>query len=377
MQFYELSFTLNNKKFKFIPIKYYYINQQLPEPRPIDTRRVVMYSFEYSSDTDCIKAEIPYYISDGNTNHYRANMLYPFLCFNHKSSYSCPYTTNVLSDAGLIKLNIARNFDTSLIDEWILYNIRRKGYEKELIDFLVLTSDGKRTGVLSVLPRITNILDFLIAISSDPIIQWQKTIISEKPYRPIFDMTSKYDMNVINEPISRGEKEKFGTYRYKYGNNDDNATFRKFMLITDYYRNKLTVALNDQIKNYIKYGILSMTPKQLEPNNINLTDFNDLLGICNNSKISQNSEQNVEKYSYISSMFYNELLNIVQSKNKSSLIDPNEAHFFTTLHTMLTKNNLYRENPIIDNTMKLWNARCRKKYLKYKNKYLQLKNEMK
>ena len=45
---------------------------------------VIMYSIIFTHGNEIIKAEIPYYISDGHTNHLRANMIFPFICFNNK-----------------------------------------------------------------------------------------------------------------------------------------------------------------------------------------------------------------------------------------------------------------------------------------------------
>ena len=73
---YKITINIDNGVFEITPIKYYFIDSP--------GRRVVLYEIKYidkdNTDNNLLTI-IPYYISDGYTNHLRANMLYPFFCF--------------------------------------------------------------------------------------------------------------------------------------------------------------------------------------------------------------------------------------------------------------------------------------------------------
>ena len=409
-KFFQIEIQLEeNKIFKFTPVEYIYIDSP--------ARRVVIYNLNYfdlENNENNLESQIPYYISDGHTNHFRANMLYPFICFLHENSIdSCPFDAQHLRlpNGGLIKLNIGQNFENTQIHDWIKLELIKGKYPEPLYELLKTTSRNKTVGVLSVLPRIQNILDYFIAVICEPILN----VKHYKNYRPVFTPGQEYNIDHIDEPVV--------PENYKVFENLRPFKFNDFLAIGDFYRSKLVVALNDQVKHFIRYGILHATEIVLEPYQLSMQVFNQTVGICNrepknpDNKISFSSIANVSAYSLISDNLHQQLITRVEVEIGSA--DPVRNNFFGTLNGMLKRIPIYNADEpdnLLPNIVNGWNARCyykkylkyansrgisleqvfyekyllydlnknsnpslntyKNKYLKYKNKYLQLKNKL-
>ena len=66
---------------------------------------------------ETLSTTIPYYISDGHTNHLRANMLFPFMSYNMEVNQNSPYVRG--REGLLFKYNIGQNINTNSIEEWV------------------------------------------------------------------------------------------------------------------------------------------------------------------------------------------------------------------------------------------------------------------
>lgn len=373
-KFYEIVIQLQeNKYFKFTPTEYIYIDSP--------ATRVVIYNISYYDGDDTnsnLMAQIPYYISNGHTNHFRANMLYPFICFSHENSTeSCPFdpTHSKLPNGGLMKLNIGQNFANLEIHAWIKSELAKARYPDSLYGLLQSTSRNKTVGVLSVLPRIQNILDYFIAIVAEPIINMK----NYQNYRPVWTVGQEFNIDYVDNPAL----PKYYGIQQSQSLNPHN--FNDYLSIGDFYRSKLTTALNDQIKHFIQYGILNTNEIILEPYQLTMQVFNQTVGICNrepkdSNNISMYSIQNVSAYSLISHNLHQQLITKVENEISAGIADPIRNKFFSTFNLMLIRTPIYNgPNPesLLPINIRGWNAQCyRQKYLKYKNKYLQLKNKL-
>ncbi len=381
-KFYEIVIQLQqNKYFKFTPTEYIYIDSP--------ATRVVIYNISYYDGDDTnsnLMAQIPYYISNGHTNHFRANMLYPFICFSHENSTeSCPFdpTHSKLPNGGLMKLSIGKNFNNSEINKWIISELARakkpnsneQKYPESLYRVLESTSKNGTVGVMSVLPRIQNILDYFIAIVTEPIINMK----NYQNYRPVWTAGQEFNIDYVDSPAL---PKYYGLQRPE---SLDPHNFDEYLSIGDFYRSRLTIALNDQIKHFIKYGILNTNEIILEPYQLTMQVFNQTVGICNrepkdSNNISMFSIQNVSVYSLISHNLHQQLITKVESEISSGIADPVRNKFFLTFNLMLIRTPIYNgpdPDSLLPINIRGWNAQCyRQKYLKYKNKYLQLKNKL-
>lgn len=400
--YYTITFEHNNKQFKFEPIQYLILTDD-------DNRKVIKYKLSYLDTTTrppttLLEAIIPYYVSDGHTNHLRANMLYPFMCLsNGMKNQSCPYhSINRL----LFKYNIGTNFNTESIHKWIkseyekvfptsselmikmndnIDNIRKykkkisaimsspENSQKEKLTSiqesrikaaesiiqhikgnsffgLILDSKNRTVGITSVLPRLTNLLDYFIAILTPSII----TLSDFKCYRPIRDIANKYNMAFCDPTPNEGR--------------------------SDIYRKNLLLALHDQIIHYGRYSIINFQPLLLQPIPITIDMFNKRENICSsNHTISQNSSVNVANYTNISHLFFLSMKQKITDE-LSKKEDPQKIHFLTNFNSMLPDNFKYHTDPVdmlTYNIKELWDTDCKKKYLKYKKKYMKLKELLK
>ena len=140
---FEFNYGTDDDKTNILlkPIDYYICHRDMSNPTPFTERRIVMMEFTINKTKDGVTetkiAKLPYYVSDGYTNHLRANMLYPFFCFNDYDSTSkiegadCPNKTNTdygvpLPQWGLYKANMFRNINFTTLSERIKVNFNQE-----------------------------------------------------------------------------------------------------------------------------------------------------------------------------------------------------------------------------------------------------------
>lgn len=142
-------------EFTFLPIHYYKVEQY----------DITIYELKYGD----IKCTIPYYVSLGETNNFKANLLLPFICFSLDYSLDCPRTIK-LNKKGLLKYNICVSINKNkIIDQF------KKLLEKEFKNSILIPNisgyitklkEDHLKDIYSVLQRFLNLLDFIIMISS-------------------------------------------------------------------------------------------------------------------------------------------------------------------------------------------------------------------
>jgi hypothetical protein len=153
-----------------------------------------------------LNCKVPYYLSDGYTNNFRANMLFPFFGFNipKPENKNYPYS-NELVEGTLFKINLVKNMNIKILEERILKNFKKKVLDynddnntgiipEELITRMIDNSRNNSRGVLSVLKRLSNILDFIISINSEMI----TNSFNPGHFRPVIDRINKYNPREVN-----------------------------------------------------------------------------------------------------------------------------------------------------------------------------------
>ena len=161
-----LNETIVLKPFKFYKVKY-----------EKQSRLVILYNMTYTNDKETLKSIIPYYISDGATNNFRANMLYPFICIQDLSqTEDCPQEIITKYMTGLVfKYRTIKNINFDMVEKEIDNKLKEKFGSKIYYQFIISNYEitkGREysVGVKSVLSRLENLLDFMLAISSERII---------------------------------------------------------------------------------------------------------------------------------------------------------------------------------------------------------------
>jgi hypothetical protein len=363
---YKLTFDLELYIFEFTPIKVILT---------IDEKHyflVIMYELKMTNRITniIIKTEIPYYVSDGHTNELRANLLFPFMCFNESlSQYSCPFSQGkILSKGGLFKYSILQNID---LDEY------HKNIQ-ELLKTQIPIDNNK--GITSVLPRIVNLLDLFICLNNKNLINYNEGKLNH--YYPIRDkklkVRSKLSLDMTKE---------------------DNLTFFKFGAEDD-YRELLLPVLQNLIINFQKLPFFKSEIVDITLTTDNIVTkpyFNSFIiknPICKGPKINDDSRRNIDIYSEISLQFgqqfkkcLNEIkkeldtideMNIINRYEKGYPIKkPYPIEFEMLINEVL---DLIKDKPSkknIINQLNMWNINCNyKKYKKYKMKYIALKAKM-
>jgi hypothetical protein len=174
-------------------------------------------------------------------------MLFPFICFNdnHERPTTCPETLHI---RGLLyKYNICINLNLSKVKNHIITRIT------ELKPNDICRWKNEITGLGSVLPRITNLLYFIIGIHSDKITDLNLYI---DQYRPNCREAFNFN-NIGNEPN----------------------------IIDDDFRGELLTFFNFMIKNFNKFTKLKVDTVDLASrfiSNITMANFNKLsdINIC-------------------------------------------------------------------------------------------------
>ena len=335
---YKFTFHFEEVNFSFVPINFYYVKPThkndfstlveldkngkpiytphspgLPEPRPPSTITQTEFTNPYlvfiyqitirDNSGNESTAIIPYYISDGHTNNLRANLIFPFVCFNDiKNGDDCPWSMENVFGM-LYKHTPARNLVLKL-DPPIGYPIEK--------------DRNKTIGLSSILPRITNLLDFIICIGSSEFIK--ENIIETDLYnfRPVtgYSILDKYDMNMIS---ILPEEPTYKTYR------------KNILEYLAQYRNKLE---SSGIKLVPCYVIINQTDIRL---------FNRKYRVCGKEP---EAETNYRNYVNISKSFFKSF--------KRSLSEDN------IFNGILSKNPVYSKLHILDHIYNTFFGVCTK-----------------
>ena len=344
-----------------INVKDYNVNIQMENIYNVDDE-IIIINYKISDSLNNF-TYIPYYISNGNTNGLRMNGLLPFMCLHTKDSLSCPrvYCGKYCDNFQLLfKYHLCKNINVDFINRHIIDKIYGIDFRKNR-DFKLLHyfNQYNGSGLLSVLTRISNILDFIIFLSSHKLKKYEDNIMIEKKFIPINSKNilvydEDTDGNIINNEdfdktyLGKLIKEKEdGTgiidgieWNNKNNNiydiNNLSMSFRQYLLYNLFYIKNIFIE-NEIIKN-ITYNDVEI------PNKISRNEFNNKLkfNICVNRKINDNANLNLEKYMEISYLLYSKIkdLNIIKLKN--------------ILHDL--KDCRFRS--LTDN-VEIWNATCK------------------
>ena len=311
MKAYKFTFSFQDSTFSFIPINFYYVTatpsgnrRHLSKPYLVFIYQITM-SRRDNSDVTCI---VPYYISDGHTNQLRANLLFPFACFNDlETGVFCPF-----KGAGafgmLYKHTPAINLELNLNHP--------EGYPIE--------QDQEQTiGLSSVLRRIENLLDFIICIGSSDFIRENIEETDLYTFRPVIGHSSldKYNMNMI-EILS--EHSTYKVYR------------------------KNIIEYLAQYRNALAETGIELQPCYVIINKIDMKEFNIKYRVCGKEPLD--SQLDFKKYVQISKEFFRsfKIRNLIQPTIFKNILssEPSYSKFELKDHIYHTFGGLCDERPI-------------------------------
>jgi hypothetical protein len=363
----------DNYKIFIIPQKFYKINVK-DYSRSMDNIYVIMYTFVQikKGSTSVISAMlIPYYLSAGHTNYFRANLLLPFISFNLKRKDKLPEYRRELRDAGkeippkLIgdtyddKIHLIANEGATyegmglLFKNVLVKNTNLSNKNSEILDMFNKIDTNPflpdiREAISTVIPRMENLLDFIIAIQSKKLNE-EYINPSGGIYRPWDSMS----------PLS--------SFDYTNINIDDGL---------DKYRELIAEFLHNTNRIIKTNKIIKIKNIKLPLECMDMIDFNNEYGVCLNDPTKKNRHKpkrvnDFKNYIIISKNFFT----MFKNKITTSVIIPEEDKKELMSILMNETTEIPSEITLNQNIL-LWNASCQKKYLKYKRKYLKLKNKI-
>ena len=357
---------------EIIPDSYYNVNL-------VDSiKLVVIYNIIYRNNVEIIlKARIPYYISDGETNGLRINTLLPFICFYTKEYSNCidvKYGPHKDNYGLLFKYGLYKNINLNIYNQEIkdlykskttTYNdIVQKNIYTDTID--IIKKSFKGGGLLSFIGRIENLLDLILCLSSYKLNTTSEDDIEDQSlYIPFYYkfIGFIYDESSINPDTKYNiikYNETFRTPRIKTSINMSDTNMR-YTLYRSLLLSKLLELKNNIIGN-ISTDTTSVDPPnnlfKISYNNININDFhiidsvhfNKIIDprICEDGELTINSIKNTINYYSISNIMISSLLE--KRPDLKNIIILNE----------LNEGSLRMENTPLDNIVKKWHSECRK-----------------
>jgi hypothetical protein len=334
-KFYSFKIEDEGRVIQMVPIQFYNVE--------FSVRYVVMYklSVSYKNEKDTVKnmeSIVPYYISNGQTNKLRANMLFPFMCYSDWNNQGiCPFyaeeSDKKRKKSGqslLLKYLINPNYKYSKLEEIVLHNfLNKEGPENietkhKQYKELITKSINFSRGLPSILPRIHNLLDFVICIINDNIIQLNPHEVNIKCFRPLSDKDDPeyIDMDKCNHTPEKLTEE-------------------------DDYRFILISILHKYANMILKNHILDIEPLVLEAVPITKEEFNLSVNVCDTIV----SARNMASYGFIS-IFFKQNFRIILDKIISTIDEQNmkendhDLLFFDSILNYIGPsthpNNIYR-----------------------------------
>ena len=146
-----------------------------------------------------LESFISYYMSDAKTNNFRTNLLLPFLCMRDEEKSQ--HNTKENNDTGcLLTTSLNDNHPRGLLYKVAACNhLNFRGLEKSINDVqevrnsrmhAMLNAESARgNGVMSVLSRMQNIVDFMIGITSKKLTNFNDTYIIPEALSKMTDPT--------------------------------------------------------------------------------------------------------------------------------------------------------------------------------------------
>jgi len=330
---------------------------------------VVMYSLIFKDNNpeiDEIKAEIPYYISNGGTNKLRANMLYPFMCYsNINEMVNCPFDINRYNPLSsgytplLLKYQILSNINIKKLEEDLLNTFlgmyRHLPEESVQMSKKLLWVDDRGDDLISVLERITNLLDFIICITNDVISHFDYVLeqdpINNGKYRPLSKQQKQStadftDLSIYGEETSYLLNGKFDNSSSSFNN---------------HFRLVILTILNKYYKLFVDNNIINIERTTLHPETISITRFNSIANICNKDR----AERNMIYYKSIS----NQLPTIITEKIDSIRTIPEVDRSTMSSIILQTAREQIKDEKIYEYLIQYkWKSLCSSKGINIKTK---------
>lgn len=312
MQFADIIFDSEEEEYRFIPRREGY--QLNNEYKYI----LIIYDLYYKNKKtkEEISSHINYFVSDGHTNMFRANILFPFLCYSEKNKVSpvCPtfLDNSAFSDRGvLLKLRFLKNINDAYIKKLLQINCGNDSIFNYFTNQVFRSTLG---GIITT--RLENLLDLVIASCSASLVdedEYSKLLVNPTNLVPVYEKNEKYNLDYYNQvafdPIQLNKKisGRFLT--------PDSIQFRTSILKTLKIINNVLRDPQFGINCHVRLTVIPIRP-------ISIDEFNSFDNVC--KKLDKNNT-NLQNYITISNKLHETCKKILQATDAKDLLLKNNA----------------------------------------------------
>jgi hypothetical protein len=288
MQFSEISYESSTEEYKFTPVRGYQLRGITYKDVTYSKYIIIRYKLSYKNKISGkhVSSKINYFVSDGHTNMFRANLLFPTLCYSErdKENPDCPTVFDSSKGlgvlGGLLKIRFLKNINESFIRNELIKNRTNPKYTR-FYDKLLNEYRSTLTGIITA--RLENLLDLVIAVGSESIVndgQYQKLVNDPRFLTPVYTEKQEYNLDQYDGP---GELAKHINALYL---SDESYEYRVSILKT-----------LKTIFNLLTSKTFSLELKTIPIISISIDDFNKLDNVC--KKINE-TNKNLQNYITIS-----------------------------------------------------------------------------
>jgi hypothetical protein len=332
MQFSKISFVSEIEEYKFTPITGYQLEGITYKNVKYNKYIIIRYQLEYKNNIsgENISCKINYFISDGHSNMFRANILFPFLCYSemNKENPVCPTVFDSSRGlgilGGILKLRFLKNINESFIRNEFIKNRTKPftlfygdcGCDSSLPIENVYSVNGVITKIRSckncgkfisninehsatltgiITSRLENLLDLIISVGSESIVndvQYEKLVREPHLLTPVYTQHQEYNLDKYDgEDLKKHIKP---VYLTQESNEYRRSILKTLKTILNLLTNK------DDSKARIS-NPFTVELQTIEIKSISIDDFNKLDNVC--KKINDNNT-NLQHYITISNRLH-------------------------------------------------------------------------
>jgi large subunit ribosomal protein L40e len=349
MNFYKIRIHSQTKGTIIItPIQFYNIEDH-------SVKYVIMFNLKFinnNPEIEQIESNIPYYISNGDTNKLRANMLYPFMCYSSIDQADiCPYDESRIRKGSpytgvLIKYNINHNINIEKLEDELLNTFLGiypdLDIESSKLRAKIDNVYERRYELISVLGRLQNMVDFIICIVNDVISHFnyklEQADIDNGKYRPL--SLEQRKLSVDYTDISIFGKET--SYTLSPFNADDSSSS-----FNNHFRSVILTILNRYYKLFVDNHIIDIEKITLYPETITVSTFNSIVSICN----KEIAKSKINNYKFISKKIIDIII------EKIDIISEEHQLMLKSLIKQSKKADVINDE-LYNKLLKKWNVQC-------------------
>jgi hypothetical protein len=276
------------------------------------------------------------------------------MCYsNINEIVNCPYDINRYTDSSgyiplLLKYSLFSIINIDKLEEDLLNTFFRIypdiPEEDTLLRRKIFDKMNRGNDLISVLERITNLLDFIICITNDVISNFnyvtESVDINNGKYRPLSE-----EQKSIHDYIDLSVYGRETTYRVNSFEFDDSSSS-----FNNHFRLVILTILNKYYKLFLDNNIINTETIELQHETISINRFNIIANICN----KELAQANIINYKSVSK----QLINIIRENiDKSPTISEQDSLLLRSI-ILQTEKKQVNDDKLYNKLVDGWKAVC-------------------